>query len=57
MIFDGIVCRREQSNTKYVVYNGWKVRMLYGRYVYGYGVKQVAKNAHDFVIGKAGFVL
>ena len=44
-------------NTKYVVYNGWKVRMLYGRYVYGYGVKQVTKNAHDFVIGKAGFVL
>ena len=41
MVFDGMVSRRMQIITMYVVYNGWKVGMLYIMYVYGvYGGKQ-----------------
>ena len=35
MSFDGVLSRRMYFNTKYVVYNGWNVDMLYSRYVYG----------------------
>ena len=35
IIFDGLMSRRMYINTKYVVYNGWKVGMFYSRDVYG----------------------
>ena len=40
MVFDGMVSRRMWIIIMYVVYNGWKVGMLYSIYVYGvYGGK------------------
>ena len=31
MIFDGVLSGCMYSNTRYAVYNGWKVVMLYSR--------------------------
>ena len=33
--FDGVVSRRIYINTKYVLYNVWKVGMLYSGDLYG----------------------
>ena len=35
MSFYGVASRRMLINTRYVVYNGCKVGMLYSRYMYG----------------------
>ena len=33
--FEGVSSRLMEVNTSYLVYNGWKVGMLYISYVYG----------------------
>ena len=52
--FDGVVCRHRQNNAKHVVYDGWKVGMLYIMSVYG--GHQGANNARVLVVSRKSFV-